>query len=231
MLNSEVLAAQDAAYAQLARDLHDNLGSQFAVIRLSLLELRAVADELHAPELSGARSRLLKASEIGLKCCGVAYDFGLSLADGRLFPVDDARQVLQRTVELFGFSKPELKVSLSENIDFFRLLPSDGLTHLTLLVREAMTNAFKYSGATLLQVRASVASGELAVRIHDDGCGFAEGTITGSGSGSGIGLRSMRFRAEALGAKFSIQSPPEGGCLVEVLVPLAEKFSCLDIPE
>jgi two-component system NarL family sensor kinase len=41
----------------------------------------------------------------------------------------------------------------------------------------------------------------------------------------GLGLRSMRERAESLGAHFTVQSSPGGGTIVEVSVPLLATVS------
>ena len=61
------------------------------------------------------------------------------------------------------------------------------------------------------------------LRVRDDGTGF-DSTRPAASSGrgwQGLGLRSMRERAESLGARFSIESAPDHGTVVAVLVPPA----------
>ena len=60
------------------------------------------------------------------------------------------------------------------------------------------------------------------LRVSDDGTGF-DGAMPNAHSARtwpGLGLRTMRERAESLGAHFTVQSSPGGGTTVEVSVPL-----------
>ena len=51
--------------------------------------------------------------------------------------------------------------------------------------------------------------------VRDDGCGFD----VVPKSQSGLGLRIMNYRAKMIGGSLSVQSSPDGGTVVQVLVP------------
>ena len=56
----------------------------------------------------------------------------------------------------------------------------------------------------------------LRLSVRDNGRGFDVATR----NGTGMGLRSMRERVEALGGTLRIATRPEGGTLVEAVVPI-----------
>ncbi|HZE29652.1 MAG TPA: MASE1 domain-containing protein [Gaiellaceae bacterium] len=77
---------------------------------------------------------------------------------------------------------------------------------------EAFANAQKYSGASVIEVRAAAARGVLRIEITDDGVG-------GAAEQSGSGLEGLRDRAEARGGTIELASPPGGGTHIQVEIP------------
>jgi signal transduction histidine kinase len=81
--------------------------------------------------------------------------------------------------------------------------------HLFRIAQEAVANAVKHSGAR--QVVLSLmpdGDGYLELRVDDDGRGLPARTQAVS---SGMGLRTMRYRAHALGAELAIEPRAGGG--------------------
>jgi two-component system sensor histidine kinase DesK len=78
-----------------------------------------------------------------------------------------------------------------------------------LAVREGITNVIRHAEAQRVEIeveaRGEPGSGEWVLSIQDDGRGGAEAR-----SGH-IGLEGFRERAEALGGRFELDSPPGGG--------------------
>jgi signal transduction histidine kinase len=83
------------------------------------------------------------------------------------------------------------------------------------LVQEALTNVIKHAHAKRVCIAASVIDASVWVRVSDDGIGFESSCAT-----SGRGLPSMRLRALALGAQFSLDSVPGSGSTVSIRLPL-----------
>jgi signal transduction histidine kinase len=84
-----------------------------------------------------------------------------------------------------------------------------------LIIKEAMNNIAKYSGATDSQVRLKIRDGFLEIAISDNGRGF-----TPSAKKDGHGIGSMQRRTEELKGKFSIQSSPGQGTTVNCYIPI-----------
>ena len=82
------------------------------------------------------------------------------------------------------------------------------------VVAEALTNAAKHAEATSVDVRAEVVDRELVIHVQDDGRG---GALASHGSG----LIGLADRAEAMGGRFSVHSPPGDGTTVKVSLPVS----------
>jgi len=97
--------------------------------------------------------------------------------------------------------------------------------HLYRVTQEAVSNALRHSGATRIDVHLNREDSTVRLSIHDNGCGF----LPGADNLHGIGLRTMRYRAELIGAQFNIRSAPPGGTTIDCLCPA--KLSEPKIPE
>jgi signal transduction histidine kinase len=84
------------------------------------------------------------------------------------------------------------------------------------IVAEALTNAAKYSHASLVDVLVQTRGRTLRVAVRDDGVGGADPT-------RGTGLLGLNKRAEAIGGTVSLYSPPAAGTLLDAALPLGEK--------
>ena len=79
-----------------------------------------------------------------------------------------------------------------------------------------MNNSLKHALATHLVVRLYYRPDETVLEIEDDGAGFdsEEGMEAG-----GMGLRTMRERAQRLGASLELRTSPGEGTMVRVTAP------------
>jgi DNA-binding NarL/FixJ family response regulator len=87
------------------------------------------------------------------------------------------------------------------------------------IVGEALTNAGRHASASRVDVRAGLDGRALVVVVRDDGVGLHD--LRPPGPTGGHGIAGMRERAEVLGGELRVESPPRGGTLVELRVPLA----------
>lgn len=88
--------------------------------------------------------------------------------------------------------------------------------HLLLLLKEALQNIVKHAEARRVHIELRFSAGELALRVSDDGAGFALERARPPGNG----ILNMRSRVEELGGTFSIRSEPCRGTEVSVRVVL-----------
>jgi two-component system sensor histidine kinase DesK len=82
-----------------------------------------------------------------------------------------------------------------------------------LVVKEALHNIVKHSGAKNVEL-IFTQDKNFSVSIKDDGKGFTETRELGNG------LKSMKKRAEAIGAEFFMESTPGKGTYVRIVLPV-----------
>lgn len=99
-----------------------------------------------------------------------------------------------------------------EALDALQPSPGIGLDILRLL-QEALTNAFRHSGARRIGVRAIRMADRIHVQVHDDGRGM--GSAWADAPRTGMGLDNMRARAVRLGGELRIETRAGQGTLVE----------------
>jgi signal transduction histidine kinase len=198
---ARIVAAADAARRRIESDLHDGVLRRLVSLARQIRAARAAvppaADELTA-ELDGV------AQEIG----GVLDDLreiarGLHpsvLADGGLRP---ALRTLAR--------RSAVPVRLDVGVD--GRLPDQIELAAYYVIAEALTNAAKHADASEAQVQVESGEGLLRVCVRDDGRGGAD-------LARGSGLVGLTDRVEALGGRFTLQSPLGAGTAVQIVLPL-----------
>jgi len=187
---------------RLARDLHDEIGSQ-----LSHLSLLAGQGEAAALPRIAAGARELQQVMRDLVWLlapggGDARDFTARLrATARqwLEPV-----VTEVQVEANGSPPPGH-------------LPLDWAREVMLFVREALTNAARHSRAQRVSVLQEWRPDAFAWILEDDGVGFDE---QASGFAAGSGLGNLRHRAGVLQGKLVINARHGSGTRIELTCPL-----------
>jgi signal transduction histidine kinase len=94
------------------------------------------------------------------------------------------------------------------------------------IVQEALHNALRHAAADEAVVRFEVIDDMLRVTIHDNGAGF---NPQHTARPTALGLLSMRERAAAIGATFSVMSRPGDGTTVTVERPIDPELAT--VPE
>jgi signal transduction histidine kinase len=85
------------------------------------------------------------------------------------------------------------------------------------IVQEALTNVIRHSRATDVTISLETVSGELHLRVDDNGRGFEQ---PAPDSPDGLGLKIMRYRAQMLGGDLALESGTNGGASVRCSCPL-----------
>jgi signal transduction histidine kinase len=132
----------------------------------------------------------------------------LTNADGNL---DAALDLLARRSSLSG-----TRVQFRSRYETPPLVDLKVRNHLYRIAQEALQNSLKHSGASSIDIELSSRAGGLVLSVTDDGLGSAADADTRSG----LGMRTMRFRASAIGAALSITRGANGGNLVVCDVPI-----------
>ena len=78
--------------------------------------------------------------------------------------------------------------------------------HFYRIAQEAVQNALKHADATAIDIELWIDRSAVGLAVVDDGRGLPSGMPR-----TGLGMRTMQFRASAIGGSLSIESPSGGG--------------------
>jgi signal transduction histidine kinase len=196
---------------RLARELHDSLAQDLAVLRLKLLEAdrslgsspptetRRVVSEMVA--MVDDAHRHVREAILGLH----ALEPAVPLVPALRSHLDDWSRLRGLPVEL---QAPEADLLA---------LPAFAETQVVRIVHEALTNVARHARATRAVVKADIEGATVHITIEDDGQGFI--VEDAADARLHVGLRTMKERAEAVGGTLVIESAPGQGTRVNVRVP------------
>jgi signal transduction histidine kinase/ligand-binding sensor domain-containing protein len=203
------LLAVERVRTRIATDLHDDLGASLS--RISILS------EVASRRLAAREDVDSQVGDIGRSArelVDVAADIVWSTDPRR----DDLGSLV---VRLRGFAGELLEArgiawALVAPPDLHRIrLDPDCRRHLYLILKEAINNAARHSGATRVSVALAVDGRALVATVEDDGSGLADAPARGNG------LANMRTRAADAGGSVVITSAPGAGTAIELRLPIA----------
>jgi signal transduction histidine kinase len=210
-LGGRLLQAQEDERSRLARELHDDVGQQMALLSMDLQALK-MADPAMADKAGTlAREAIARTDTIARTLHDLSHR--LHPAKLRVLGLVPALNGLQREL-----SKSETSTS---TISFSHDNVPAGLPHdLTLclfrVAQEALQNAMRHGRARTIAMHLRGSPSSLTMTIVDDGVGFDVKETWGSG----LGLVSMTERLESIGGGMSVRSSPGAGTRIEVNVPI-----------
>ncbi|MDE3069018.1 MAG: hypothetical protein KGJ60_15915 [Verrucomicrobiota bacterium] len=192
--------------ARIARDLHDDLGA--SLTQIGLLVEMARRNSLAGGELQS------QAAQLASRVRALAGE--LDAVVWTINPKNDSLDKLvtyicQFSQEFFRFTPIRCRLDVSDEIPAWPLTP-DVRHDLFMVMKEAMNNAIKHSGATEVWLRVAAYDGVLKMTLEDNGRGF----VPSKNGDARNGLGNMRARLQQMGAALDLQSRPGGGAVVEV---------------
>jgi signal transduction histidine kinase len=206
-LGARLIGAQDEERARIARELHDDVSQQMALLEIDIELLRGATD---GPSESVTAEVLARARSIARSVHDLSHR--LHPAKLRLIGLASALEGLRREM-----SQGDITITFAH--DAGPPLPADVTLCLFRVAQEALQNAVKYSNGRVVSMHLAHSPDAVTLTIRDDGNGFdAEAAL-----GEGLGLISMQERAEAVGGRLEIQSRPDTGTQVTLRVPFSQK--------
>ncbi|MCU1587637.1 MAG: Histidine kinase [Frankiales bacterium] len=190
---------------RIARDLHD-----LVIQRLFAtgMQLESVARLTEKPELYEKMRSAVDDLD------GTIREIRSTIYALQSPPAGERRSLRQRLLEVVDAGAEQLGFAPS-----FRLaglvdtaVPADVADHLVAVLREALSNAARHSGAVRVEVQLEVDE-TARLTVRDDGKGLGE-------VGHRSGLANMEQRAAACGGTFTVNLPDEGGTELRWQVPL-----------
>ncbi|MBD3370283.1 hypothetical protein GF402_07980 [Candidatus Fermentibacteria bacterium] len=212
-LTEYVSDTAESERARISSYLHDRIGQHLTGIKMLASFL---AKKLRDTDIDDdAMSMAEELADLTAESMTELRDLSRSL---RVF--DFALIDLTETIEdlVDSMSTPEMEVDLSME-ELAGSVPPLKAKAVYNVVREALTNSLRHSGADRVEVRMRAIDGELHVEVRDDGCGFDPARASG---GDSYGMLLMRQRALGQGMELDVRSSPGEGTVVSCRVPNLE---------
>lgn len=209
-LGGRLINAQEEERSRVARELHDDLNQQVAIMSIELEQLgRKIPDGRH--DLSALVSGLgAKAQEIASEIHRLSYQ----LHPAKLDHLGLAAAIKSLCDEMA--QRREIKIEFRQ-----KGFPAELSREVTLCVfritQESLHNVVRHSGAHEAQVLLRRSASGVHLHVSDTGCGF---DMQSSQTKNGLGFISMRERLRLVGGRISIRSQPFNGTQIDIVVPL-----------
>ncbi|PQJ77816.1 sensor histidine kinase [Polaribacter porphyrae] len=200
---------QEKERKRIAEDLHDNLGSVLATLKLHFenLKINRTKRKINQETLFNKTENLideayLKVRKIAhAKNAGVIANQGLLVAVQMMAEKISSAEKIQIDVIDFGLNK---RLENNLEITVFRI------------IQELTTNIIKHANATNATINISLYDKNLNIIIEDDGKGFDVEKVDLK---KGIGLSSIKTRIEHLEGTFKIDSTINKGSSIIIDIP------------
>ncbi len=209
-LQEQLATVQDEERADLARDLHDEIGPLLFAANVDAVAIEQLAqNDAHdrIPERVGVLREAIGRMQrhvrdiLGRLRPAVLLDVGLSHA-------------LDNLVSFWRAHRPnlEFRVDVPE-VGFGEMLDATVYR----IVQESLSNAVRHGDPTRIEIMVAAEPDQtIAIRVIDDG-----GGLKGNGRPGGFGIIGMQERVATLGGVVEVKNRPDGrGVVVSARLPL-----------
>lgn len=193
-----IVAAGDEARRRLERNLHDGTQQRLLALRLDVQRIRVGLGE-PGGELEEVEREIAS-----------IVDEVREVSRG-LHPAQLSRGGLDLALSTLARRSP---IPVALEVELPERPPRPIETAIYYVVSEALTNAAKHSGASALAIGVRSREGVVHATIADDGCG-------GATPAGGSGIMGLADRVEALGGRFTLESPSGRGTTISIELPIA----------
>jgi signal transduction histidine kinase len=212
-VGGRLIEAHEEERTWIARELHDDISQQLALLANSLELMEQDPANLVAEIHNRTHEHLKRVREIASDVQAISHRLHSSKLQ-YLGIVAAAKSFCQELSEQYNveidFTHGDIPLNLPEEISLclFRVM------------QEALQNAVKHSGVRHFEVELRGASDGIHLTVHDAGLGFD--TQAGMND-RGLGLVTMQERVNLVKGTFSIESEPGRGTTIHARVPLSKK--------
>ena len=209
-LEREILEISEREKARAGQDLHDGLCQTLTGIALTakLLEhnledkkvslAAAAADTKRIVDLIREASKEARELALGMYPVNIE-EYGV---------VEALRNLAANLTQRFRI---KCRFKCAGTVE---LADSQVAAHLYRIAQEAVSNAYKHGMAELVLIKLAAAGERITLKIEDDGNGRLDKLKP-----TGMGLKTMNYRARAIGGALEIRQRPKGGLAVICAFP------------
>jgi signal transduction histidine kinase len=196
---------------QIARDLHDDIGSNLGgIVLLSEIGSRHSADPRAQADFNAIKEA---ADETSVSMRDIVW----LIQRGHMGLRDLVTKMRQSTQTILGDKEISLTVEPAGFPD--RTLSLLFRRHVFFAFKETLNNIRRHAGATAVEVRISIEPRHLVFTVRDNGVGFELQQAVDPGHG----LANLKRRAARLHGNCQVQSRPGEGTLVSFKAPLKSR--------
>jgi signal transduction histidine kinase len=212
-VGGRLIEAHEEERTWIARELHDDIGQQLALLANNLGLMEQDLPDSAAEIRNRTREHLKRLQEIAADVQAMSH----RLHSSKL-------RYLGIVAAAKGFCQ-ELAEQHKVEIDFAHgdvppAVPEDISLCLFRVLQEALQNAVKHSGVRHIEVEIRGASDVIHLNVRDEGAGFDPEAVVNN---RGLGLVSMQERVNLVKGTFSIDSRPGRGTTIHARLPLSTR--------
>jgi signal transduction histidine kinase len=209
-LSTRLISLQDDERRRLARDLHDGLGQELSAAKMMI-------DGVLSGELSPLSQQAASQASALVGAALVKIRSMSHLLHPPLLDEVGLGSALQWYIDgLTQRSGMEATLELQPN-DFPRFAPELETTVFR-IVQEGLTNAFRHSGGTKVEIQLALRGDKLSISVRDNGKGISSHVEQFAPASIGIGVNGMRQRVSEIGGEMYLRNA-NPGTLLEVAIP------------
>ncbi|MCH2033040.1 MAG: sensor histidine kinase [Tenacibaculum sp.] len=204
-----MVEGQEKERIRIAEDLHDNIGSVLATLKLHFENLKLNREKKHfnQEELYNKTEKLIDETYLKVRSIAHAKNAGVIANQGLLVAIKIMAEKISSANKLkieivdFGLDK---RIDTNTEITTFRI------------IQELVTNIIKHAEATDASINISLFEDNLNIIIEDNGKGFNSQEINYENS---MGIGSIKKRIEHLKGTFQIDSAINRGTSIIINIP------------
>ena len=212
-MSRRVVEIQEEERRHLAHELHDEIGQVLSAIAVNL---NALKGSQHSASRIDESLRLIECATQQVR--NLSLDLRPSMLDD-LGLIATLRWYADRQAQRAGFALHFVADAAGDP------LAGDLQIVLYRVVQEVLTNIVRHAQVRVVRIELVVKAEESSLTVTDDGIGFDLRKSSTAGAEparpASFGVLGMRERVELAGGEFEIESEPQRGTRIRVLLPLS----------
>lgn len=210
----EVIEAEIRERRRIGEELHDGLGQILSMIKLRLTSISEKDDSIPGKNKEKITDIILLTDQAFSELRTISHNMAPIFLQERGLAAA-LRDQLDRISKSNNYKVYFFAEGIEKTLDPF--LEST----LYRIAQEMLNNIIKHAKATEIYLQVISDGQEVTLIAEDNGKGFEMNDDSGT---KGIGLKNIFSRAENLGGHVLIDSAPNRGTILTVLIPLKEKY-------
>ena len=195
----KMIEGQEQERKRIAEELHDNIGSLMATLRIYSDLVISKTEPLEIKRLNYKINQI--STNLADEVRRLSHELDLRTLSG--FGLQVGVEHLCEAISLTG------KMKVKYIIDIQRQLPEPKMIDLYRIIQEMFTNTLKHANASNVRLEITQIDEELTVIFEDDGQGFDTATVR-----EGMGMQNIRSRVNRMDGKLTLDSNSKGSTYI-----------------